>query len=90
MWFDLFRVTGEVLEPVESLLAADWKERFSPSNLALFKEHFSEGAYHDVVQVQAFVVSGDDLTEEVMGEIRSEYERFRDRVHDVLLGGADG
>ena len=89
IWFDLFRVTGEVVDPVESLLAADWKERFSPRNLALFKGQFSEGSYHDVVQVQAFMVSGDDLSEEVLAEIRSEYEGFRDRIYTVLLGGAD-
>ena len=88
MLFDLFRITGEVLEPVESLLAADWKERFSPRNLALFKGHFSEGAYHDVVQVQAFVVSGDDLDPSVLEEIRLQYEGFREQVYEVLLGGS--
>ena len=87
--FDLFRVTGEVLEPVESLMAADWKERFSLRNLAVFRRHFSEGAYHDIVQVQAFVVSGHELNDEMLGAIRSEYERFRGRVFSELVGGND-
>jgi len=89
MLFDLFRVTGEVLEPVESVLAADWKERFSLRNLAVFKQHFSEGAYHDVVQVQAFVVSGGELNGDVLGAIRGEYERFRGRIYSAMLGGKD-
>lgn len=91
LWFDQFRVTGEVLEPVGSLLAADWKERFSPRNLAVFKKGFSDGAYHDVIQVQAFVVSGEVLSEGLIDEIRAEYEGFRGMVYEVLLdGGEDG
>ena len=84
MWFDLFRVGGEVLEPVGNLMAADWKERFSARNLALFKGRFSDGAYHDVIQVQAFVVSDVPLEGERRATVLREYEAFREQVFTKL------
>jgi exosortase len=86
IFFDLFHTSGEPLEPVEHLLAADWKERFAPRNLALFKGAFSPKEQHDVIQVQAFLVTEEPLSAEEMASVQAEYEHFRGQVHANLIG----
>lgn len=86
MYFDLFRSSGEPLQPVEHLLAADWKERFSVRNMAVFKGAFPEGAL-EVLQVQAFVVTDAVLEADRLTAVRAQYEHFRDQVFRILMSG---
>ena len=84
--FDLFRPSGEVLKPVEHVMAADWKERFALRNLALFKGAFASDDLHDVLQMQAFLVTEEPLSEEDMASVRAEYAHFREQVCAILVG----
>lgn len=86
-FFDLFRTSGAVLDPVESVMAADWKERFSLRNMNLFKGAFVDTRALDVCQVQVFVVSDVKLTGARLKDIHEEYEHFRDQIYKRLMGG---
>lgn len=86
IFFDLFRVSGEMLAPVEHILAADWKERFSLRNLQIFENAVSQGTL-EVIQIQAFVVSDEKLTGENLERVNTEYRYFREQIYRRLVSG---
>ncbi len=87
--FDLFRASGEPLTPVQNVLAADWKERFSLRNLAVFKNAVRQGAL-EVLQVQAFIVTDEVLRDETFEAVRTEYVHFRDQLYQILMSEMKG